>query len=132
MFRHSRWAAYATALLVIAAAFAFTPAKRWVPSQPYAIALQIDSTAPDGAQLALNVKGDSTVYTAEGVLRHVCVPVIPDSAGTTARLIVGVNGQAIFTSFIVFFPSSQLPQVNVIADSGGVHVRRSPVLTCHV
>lgn len=132
MFRHSRWAAYATALLVIAAAFAFTPAKRWVPSPSYAIALQIDSSAPDGAQLVVNVKGDSTEYVAEGVLRHVCIPVVPDSAGITARLVVGVNGQPILSTFIVFFPNPSLPQVNVIADSGGVHVRRSTVLTCHV
>lgn len=125
--RSERWWKYATAILVIASLFAFSPAPRPVT---YDLNVVVDASAPDGASLAINVVGDSETYVANHELAHVCIPVTPDSAGSTARVIMLMGGQPIGAVVVVFFPTDQLPEVKIVADSTGVHIRRSAAVTC--
>jgi len=118
------------ALLLVTSAIGWTAPASRRDSAPYAIHVVVDASAPAGASLIINVKGDSTTYEANHVLASVCVPVMPDSAGATLRVIAAVNGQALGAVMVVFFPSEQLRQVNIQADSAGIHVRRQTALSC--
>lgn len=126
--RSERWWKYATAVLVIASLFAFTPIPR--PVATYDLNVVVDASAPDGASLAINVVGDSETYVANHELAHVCIPVTPDSVGSTARVIMLMQGQPVGAVMVVFFPTAQLPEMKLIADSNGVHIRRSASVTC--
>lgn len=124
----SRLFRYALALLVLASATVAWSPRPVVPT--YAVALQVDTSAPEDVRLQAQVTGDSMVYESTRVLAHVCIPVVPDSAGATMRLLVSNEGHLLGALYIVFYPSAELPEMIIRADSSGVHVRRSAVLTC--
>lgn len=120
----------AAAALVIGLALT---AARPAPAH-YAIHMQVAPTAPAGAQMMLRLAGDSDSYVAGGVLKSVCVPVTPsDSTGVTAALVWGIQGQgAAGAVYVSFFPNAAMPQLNIVADSDGVHDYGSSALTCRL
>lgn len=103
----------------------------WVrPATSQAVRAVVDSTAPDGAVLVLNVKGDMNTYRIDRTVRDLCIPVAADSAGVTFRIVTVYKDQVLGASFVLFYPNDSLRQVNVTADSAGVHIRRQQKADC--